>query len=140
MGSQRVRHDWMTEQQQHWCILLYKLHGYNNIFLFLYTLQHATTKDLVSICHQMWIAFAHFTPAPLPLPSSLLLCCLYLRVCVCFVLFVPLFIYFVVGSHLYQAYESILSFQPQVGIPALPRSCPSHTGLRLSFSSPCALS
>ena len=49
----------MTEQQQHWFIILYKLHGYNTIFLFLYTLQHATTKDLVSV-----------TRCGLPLPIS----------------------------------------------------------------------
>lgn len=57
------------------------------------------------------IASAHFTPAPPPFPS-LLLCSLYLCVCICLVLFVPLFIYFAVGSPLCQAYESVLSFQP----------------------------
>ena len=35
MGSQRVRHDWMTEQQQqYWFIILYKLHGTTIFFYF----------------------------------------------------------------------------------------------------------
>ena len=136
MGSQRVRHDWMTEQQQHWFIILYKLHGYN-IFLFLYTLQHATTKDLVSVTRcglPLPISPLPHPHSPLPFRSVVYI---YVFVFVLFYLFLHLFCCWLPSV----SGVCIYSIFPATGRHTCPPSELSQPHWSpFVFSSPCALS